>query len=70
MGRESWHQKAFQPTILYCQSQVSNNKLSYRVYYLVVVIIESVDSICRDSTDMQYMIIQEKTLEISKTANL
>ena len=31
-------------------------------------IIESVDSICRNSADTQYMLIQKKFLKISKTA--
>jgi len=31
-------------------------------------IIESVDSICRDSADTQYMLITSKFLKISKTA--
>jgi len=30
-------------------------------------IIESIDSICRDSVDTQYMLIQKKSLKISKT---
>ena len=34
-----------------------------------VIIIETVDSICRDSTDTQYMLIKNKFLKISKTAN-
>jgi len=34
----------------------------------MVSYIESVDSICRDSTDVKYMLIQ--ILKISKTANL
>ena len=34
------------------------------------IIIESVDSICRDSADTQYMPIQTNLLKISKTANL
>ena len=33
-------------------------------------IIESVDSICRDSTDIKYKLIQKKSLKISKTAIL
>jgi len=30
---------------------------------------EAVDSVCRDSTDKQYTIIQKKSLKISKTAS-
>ena len=33
------------------------------------IIIVSVDPICRDSVDTQYMVIQKKSLKISKTAN-
>jgi len=35
-----------------------------------LIIIESVDSICRDSADTQYMLLQKKIHKISKTANL
>jgi len=65
--------------------QWQSNKLYHRIgrlyvgiaqtrYYVTIqkdhnLIVESVDSICRDSTDMQCMLTQ-KILKIFKTANL
>ena len=38
--------------------------------HISVGIIESIDSICEDSADTQYMIIQKKSHQITKTVNL
>ena len=43
---------------------------TYVLRYVYACIIESVDSICRDSADTQYMLMQKIILKISKTANL